>query len=320
MSAVAQFENNMIVPAIEMSSRRPSLDSVTRARAGRARTPSPTPSEWEALAPPRPLKEQLKHPTTRDLSFAVTLAKLHRKIVYGLQPAEQWMRSHHGGWAIPAAIIIVLSFPPLAGQELVATMCGLTWGIGLGFLIVSLSTYFGELVLFIYFLTKRSERYESENIQFATLAAVIREGGFKIILMARFSAIPPHFTTAVLATCGTSMPKFLLATFLALPRQFAPVYIGYTLEQSINGDSSAEDRTHAVVTAVVVSVLVSVTVIALHYVGSLMAVKLPIIVYERRKRRQADAFSIAQSEERVCTNDVGEAGPEHADASASKMS
>ncbi|EIW76970.1 hypothetical protein CONPUDRAFT_63287 [Coniophora puteana RWD-64-598 SS2] len=231
-----------------MSARNPSLDSIARARAGGARTPSPTPSEREALAPPRPLKERLRHPTKRELyilgivlvalAIAITIAKLHDKIAYGLQPLGQWMRHHRGGWAIPVAFLIVMSFPPLAGHELVATMCGLTWGLGLGFLIVCLGTWLGELALFVacrYFLTKRGERYERKNIQFATLAAVIREGGFKIILMARFSAIPPHFTTAVLATCGTSMPKFLLATFLALPRQFAPVYIGYTLEQSIEG-------------------------------------------------------------------------------------
>ncbi|EIW76969.1 hypothetical protein CONPUDRAFT_168676 [Coniophora puteana RWD-64-598 SS2] len=65
--------------------------------------------------------------------------------------------------------------------------------------------------------------------------------------------------------------------------------------------------------------MVSVTVFALHYIRKLMAAKLPIIVYERRKRRQAEA-SKAHFEERVGKGGVGEVGSVFVDTSASKMS
>ena len=84
----------------------------------------------------------------------------------------------------------------------------------------------------------------------------MREGGFRIALIARFSAIPGHcewlsffkeketmgfdcggsaVTTAVFSTCGMSVWTFSIAAILSLPKQFITVYLGYALEQSENG-------------------------------------------------------------------------------------
>lgn len=69
-----------------------------------------------------------------------------------------------GGWAIPIGalvraiydkgarrmlisipgVLFVLSFPPLFGHEIVAVICGLVWGIWIGFAIVAA----GELIEF----------------------------------------------------------------------------------------------------------------------------------------------------------------------------
>jgi hypothetical protein len=43
---------------------------------------------------------------------------------------------------------------------------------------------------------------ERNKLAYACLAKVIRHGGFKIALIARLSAIPGHFTTAIFSTCG----------------------------------------------------------------------------------------------------------------------
>jgi hypothetical protein len=40
------------------------------------------------------------------------------------------------GWLIPVAILFVLSFPPLFGNEIVMILVGLVWGLGVGFAIV----------------------------------------------------------------------------------------------------------------------------------------------------------------------------------------
>ena len=66
------------------------------------------------------------------------------------------------GWLIPIAGLFVISFPPvrlsfhsrsdlsnecmqLFGHEIVAVICGLVWGLGIGFAIVCAGTLIGEI-------------------------------------------------------------------------------------------------------------------------------------------------------------------------------
>jgi hypothetical protein len=46
--------------------------------------------------------------------------------------------------------------------------------------------------LFKYFLSERGAKYERDKIQYALLARVIRDGGLKIAVIARYSVIPGH--------------------------------------------------------------------------------------------------------------------------------
>lgn len=49
------------------------------------------------------------------------------------------------GWLIPIGIMFVISFPPLFGHEIVAILCGLVWGLWIGFAIVAAGTLLGEI-------------------------------------------------------------------------------------------------------------------------------------------------------------------------------
>ncbi|KAE9402393.1 hypothetical protein BT96DRAFT_778407, partial [Gymnopus androsaceus JB14] len=49
------------------------------------------------------------------------------------------------GWLGPVGMIFILSLPPLFGQELVALLYGVEWGLGEGFAIVALGTGLGEI-------------------------------------------------------------------------------------------------------------------------------------------------------------------------------
>ena len=44
--------------------------------------------------------------------------------------------------------MIIISFPPLFGHEIVALLCGDVWGIWIGFGIVAAGTILGELVTY----------------------------------------------------------------------------------------------------------------------------------------------------------------------------
>lgn len=97
-----------------------------------------------------------------------------------------------------------MSFPPLFGGEVVCLLCGLVWGLWVGFAIVCAGTFLGEVsyvegtrsfgtankvdvmqkmgnfFLFKYTLRGYAAKLERKNLNYALMAHVIREGGFKV--------------------------------------------------------------------------------------------------------------------------------------------
>ncbi|KAI8995701.1 snare associated Golgi protein-domain-containing protein [Trametes punicea] len=266
------------------------------------RTPSPTPSEakelsktsvfdWESI-----LKWSYwlrKEWIWYYVAFIVCLVAVilftvyHQQIVDWLKPAADWMHDLPFGWTIPIAVLFVISFPPLFGHEIVAILCGLVWGLWIGFGIVAAGTFLGEVGNFYAFkhcCAARGEKLEKTKLQYACLARVVREGGFKIALIARLSAIPGHFTTAVFSTCGMSIWTFCIAAILSLPKQFVTVYLGVALEQSEDGTSNTRDT---VIKDIVLGVTTLITIVAMWYIYHKMNQVKSRVIYDRRKARQA---------------------------------
>lgn len=59
------------------------------------------------------------------------------------------VRALKAGWLIPIAILFVLSFPPLFGNEIVLILVGVVWGLGEGFGIAAAGTILGEVANFM---------------------------------------------------------------------------------------------------------------------------------------------------------------------------
>ncbi|KAK7452633.1 hypothetical protein VKT23_012032 [Stygiomarasmius scandens] len=261
-----------------------------------ARTPSPTPSEAEALQKSVRIGidwKALKDPKNWWVYVAAAIAiavvvlfvVFRDKILHGLEPAARWLHDAPGGWLIPIVILIILSFPPLFGHEIIAMLCGLVWGLGIGFLIVAAGTVLGELAnlyVFRYFFSERAKKYEKQ-IAYGCLARVVRDGGFWVALMIRYSLIPPHLATTIFAVCGMSTLTFLAAAVLSLPKQLITVYLGVALEDSADGtQTTAEKR----ITAAVLVVGIVVGIIAFRYISVRMNKVKGEVIYERRKARQ----------------------------------
>ncbi|PBK98541.1 hypothetical protein ARMGADRAFT_580197 [Armillaria gallica] len=173
------------------------------------------------------------------------LLVFHTQIVDWLTPFSQWLHDLKFGWLVPIGILFVLSFPPLFGHEIVAVLCGLVWGLWIGFGIVAAGTLLGEIGNFYPFkfcCRARGEKLERTSIMYACLAKAIRDGGFIIALIARLSVIPPHFTTAIFSTCGMGIIVFCFAAILSLPKQFVTVYLGVILEQSATGETDKKSK------------------------------------------------------------------------------
>ncbi|PBK63620.1 hypothetical protein ARMSODRAFT_529528 [Armillaria solidipes] len=118
---------------------------------------------------------------------------------------------------------------------------------------------------------------------YACLAKVVRDGGSIIALIARLSAIPPHFTTALFSTCGMGIIVFCIAAILSLPKQFVTVYLGVILEQSATGET---DKKSKIISAAVLILTIVITIAAMRYTLKQMNKVKPAIIYARRKARQ----------------------------------
>ncbi|KAJ6482035.1 hypothetical protein C8R47DRAFT_581857 [Mycena vitilis] len=190
-----------------------------------SRTPSPTPSEFNAL---NGIKE--KKSTREQIQYyaiiAVVLAAVivisieHENIINGLKPATDWLARTKGGFLVVVAILVVLSFPPLFGAEIVA------------------------------------------------------------ILVIRYSAIPPHFATAVFSTVGISFWIFCVAAVLSMPKTLVPVYVGYAMRPDNDNSSSTK------VERIVLAISIVITIGALVWIRRLQEAAKPDVIYARRKARQ----------------------------------
>ncbi|KIY63711.1 hypothetical protein CYLTODRAFT_493693 [Cylindrobasidium torrendii FP15055 ss-10] len=266
-----------------------------------SRTPSPTPSEqkelgsgaidWKSMASWRfwLRREWLWYYVAFVLIMVITalVTLYHKQIVEWLTPVTEWMHELSWGWVIPILVLFVISFPPLFGHEIVAVLCGLVWGLWIGFGIVCAGTFIGEVgnfYAFKYCCRARGEKLERTNISYACLARVVRDGGFRIALIARLSAIPGHFTTAVFSTCGMGIFVFSIAAILSMPKQFITVYLGVILHQSSSGTQDTKSR---IISDVVIAVTFIITIAAMWYIYRQMNKVKPDIIYARRKARQA---------------------------------
>ncbi|KIM44279.1 hypothetical protein M413DRAFT_443299 [Hebeloma cylindrosporum] len=291
-------QQNVLYPAMNSTS---SLETkVAEDPRQISRTPSPTPSELKELK-----TGAIDWKTLRTKSFwfrrewlwyyvivfvLVVITALvtifHRQIVEALTPVTKWLYGLKFGWAVPIAVLFVISFPPLFGHEIVAILCGLVWGLWVGFGIVAAGTFLGEVgnfYAFKYCCRSRGEKLERTKIPYACLARVVRDGGFKIALIARLSAIPGHFTTAVFSTCGMGIFVFSLAAILSMPKQFITVYLGVILAQSSTG---VKDTKSTIISDVVLAITVIITIAAMWYILRQMNLVKPQVIYERRKARQ----------------------------------
>ncbi|KAJ3782364.1 hypothetical protein GGU11DRAFT_748191 [Lentinula aff. detonsa] len=293
--------NNYPKPSSALDATGPPLSTNVHLdpRAGLNRTPSPTPSEMKELQSGAIdfkammnwrfwiRREWLWYYVAVVIISIITvlITIFHDQIVGWLTPFTQWLHDLKFGWLVPIGILFVISFPPLFGHEIVAILCGLVWGLWPGFGIVAAGTFIGEIgnfYAFKYCCRARGEKMEKTKISYACLAKVVRDGGFKIALIARLSAIPGHFTTAVFSTCGMNVFVFAVAAVLSLPKQFITVYLGVILGEAAGQESTKQK----LISDGVVAVTVIVTVAACWYLLRKMNEVKPDIIYARRKARQ----------------------------------
>lgn len=76
------------------------------------------------------------------LTAIITLK--HDEVVDALRPFAEKVRNIPAGWLIFVAVLVIISFPPLFGHEVVALLAGVVYGLWIGFAVVSAGTFLGE--------------------------------------------------------------------------------------------------------------------------------------------------------------------------------
>ncbi|EIN03920.1 hypothetical protein PUNSTDRAFT_128505, partial [Punctularia strigosozonata HHB-11173 SS5] len=299
-------------PPCDDRSTRLAETTETFDRRSLVRTPSPTPSEQVYLS--RDTMVNRRAILTRQfwrkpknivkvalvvlaIAAAILISVFQTKIIEALAPFAVWMHETKGGWLIPIAILFVLSFPPLFGHEIIAILCGVVYGLGVGFAVVAAGTLLGETAnyaVFRFFCRERAGKMESKKIFYACLARIVREGGFKIAIVSRYSAIPGHMTTALYATCGLGFWVFLAAAVLSLPKQFVLIAVGRLSADAGEGKGPKGANAISIVVSVVLGVATSA---AYRYILWKMAFVKNDVIHQRRKERQGKVAFSASSDE-----------------------
>ncbi|KAJ6482032.1 hypothetical protein C8R47DRAFT_1218024 [Mycena vitilis] len=240
------------VSTLNINTNGPLLDDE---RKNIPRTPSPTQTEFNYLnniKEKKSLTQKIRAILCHHrhsaiiatlLVSVISISVYHTQIINGLKPFTDWLHNTPAGPSIPIVILIALSFPPLSGHELVSMIAGVAFGLPEACAVVAGTTILGEIADYYtlkYACTARIKEMEAKDISFDLLAHIIRDGGFLVVLVIRFSAIPPHFATAVFSTVGISFWTFLGAALLSFPKSFVPVYVGYALKPENAGSTMSE--------------------------------------------------------------------------------
>ncbi|KAK4700727.1 hypothetical protein P7C70_g5514, partial [Phenoliferia sp. Uapishka_3] len=224
------------------------------------------------------------------LIVAVILLSVFRdNIVDAIEPHKTAIVNTPATWLIPIAILILLSFPPLFGHEVVHVVIGLLWGLWKGFVIASAGTLLGEAAcyaVFRFFLTAKAKKLEQSNTAYACLAKLLAQGNLGILTLIRYSFIPGHVVTALESTVGVNVLIYLSAVILSLPTQFALVYIGVTFGTTSSDSSSSEERKQRIISFIIFILTVLASWIAYEMILTRSIRFYPEVKAEQRKRTE----------------------------------
>ncbi|GAA6002967.1 hypothetical protein JCM10207_001923 [Rhodosporidiobolus poonsookiae] len=131
------------------------------------------------------------------------LSLFRSALIAALAPYRDTLVALPASWLIPIAALVVASFPPLGGHKVVLLVVGMMWGFKEGMAVAAAGVLLGELLCFLAFkhlLLNRALALEDKSVFYGCLAR--------------------------LSLADMSLPVFMLSIFLALPKQFAFVYLG----------------------------------------------------------------------------------------------
>ncbi|TVY54726.1 Golgi apparatus membrane protein TVP38 [Lachnellula cervina] len=188
--------------------------------------------------------------------FSVLFEVYKKDFERWVKPLTDWLREREAwSWTLPTAILVILSFPPLFGHEIVQLIVGLTYPLGVAIGIACAGAVLGEAACFIafkYLFTGYVHKKIDQQVKWAAVARVAQEAGFRGVLVIRYSIVPPHLANPLFSCTGMTFWVYMATVILSLPKSMVFVALG---SPSSEGSKAAK---WGKVVAIGVVVLISV--------------------------------------------------------------
>lgn len=177
-----------------------------------------------------------------------------------LQPLANWLSARDSwSWTIPVGILVILSFPPLFGHEIVQLLVGIAYPFGVALAIAIAGAILGEaacFVVFKYMFSGYVERKIADKVNWAATARVAQTAGFRGVLVIRYSIVPPHLANPLFACTGMKFWLYMTTVILSLPKSLVFVALGSPSSQ--NSKAAKWGKAAAIFVVVVITLIASV--------------------------------------------------------------
>ncbi|EJD01430.1 Golgi apparatus membrane protein TVP38 [Fomitiporia mediterranea MF3/22] len=178
------------------------------------------------------------------------------------------------GWAILAAIMVIISFPPLTFYWTSVSLCGFTYGLK-GMFVAAPATVIGSAIVFVVLRSlfrHKLREWTSKNEKWQALEAVIKKKGLPLIILIRVSPFPPWaYSNACFASIETvALWQFIAANIFLLPKLFLVVFSGSRIAKLADG----EQRGRMDIAAKVGNIVLVVVSIALGVIAGVVTYRL----------------------------------------------
>ncbi|CAO3596397.1 unnamed protein product [Absidia cylindrospora] len=144
------------------------------------------------------------------------------------------MRSNPYGPFILAAIIAIMSIPPMLGFTFMVMMTGFVYDFPMGILPAVSGAFMGSLLCFGLVRKLRFDRFipmsTSQEKKYQAMQEAIKEGGWKMMVLIRICPIPWQFTNMFLSLMPTVTPQdYILTGLIASWKVTVEVWAGSQL-------------------------------------------------------------------------------------------
>ncbi|KAI0284953.1 Golgi apparatus membrane protein TVP38 [Russula aff. rugulosa BPL654] len=161
------------------------------------------------------------------------------RISQALYDWGQRTSEHPLGWLLLAALIHIVTIPPMIGHTTVLHLCGFTYGMK-GFLIAAPVSLVAATIAFValrYLFSGVLRSWSKKNEMWGALEAVIDAKGLPLIVLIRISPFPPWvYSNALFASIqSVSVWQFMVATICSFPRYLMYVFIGMRMAALSDG-------------------------------------------------------------------------------------